>query len=119
VIHSAYKNEVKKLLILGSSCIYPKMATQRLVEDSLLTGLLEPTNEPYAIPKIAGIKRCESYRHQYHSNFISAMPTNLYGPNDNYDLQNSHVLPALIRKFHEATESGAEKVEIWGTGSPL
>ena len=119
VIHSAYKNEVKKLLFLGSSCIYPKMATQPLVEDSLLTGLLEPTNEPYAIAKIAGIKLCESYRDQYNSNFISAMPTNLYGPNDNYDLQNSHVLPALIRKFHEAKESGAEKVEIWGTGSPL
>lgn len=119
VIHSAYKNEVKKLLFLGSSCIYPKMATQPLVEDSLLTGLLEPTNEPYAIAKIAGIKLCESYRDQYNANFISAMPTNLYGPNDNYDLQNSHVLPALIRKFHEAKESGAEKVEIWGTGSPL
>lgn len=119
VIHSAYKNDVKKLLFLGSSCIYPKMATQPLVEDSLLTGLLEPTNEPYAIAKIAGIKLCESYRDQYNSNFISAMPTNLYGPNDNYDLQNSHVLPALIRKFHEAKESGAEKVEIWGTGSPL
>ncbi|NEN25148.1 GDP-L-fucose synthase [Cryomorpha ignava] len=119
IIHSAYKNEVKKLLFLGSSCIYPKMATQPLVEDALLTGLLEPTNEPYAIAKIAGIKLCEAYRDQYDANFISAMPTNLYGPNDNYDLQNSHVLPALIRKFHEAKKSGADKVEIWGTGSPL
>lgn len=119
IIHSAYKNEVKKLLFLGSSCIYPKMAAQPLVEDALLTGLLEPTNEPYAIAKIAGIKLCEAYRDQYDANFISAMPTNLYGPNDNYDLQNSHVLPALIRKFHEAKESGADKVEIWGSGSPL
>lgn len=119
VIHSAHKNDVKKLLFLGSSCIYPKLAAQPLVEDSLLTGLLEPTNEPYAIAKIAGIKLCEAYRDQYNANFISAMPTNLYGPNDNYDLQNSHVLPALIRKFHEAKESGADKVEIWGTGSPL
>jgi len=119
VIHSAYKNKVVKLLFLGSSCIYPKMAPQPLVEDALLTGLLEPTNEPYAIAKIAGIKLCEAYRDQYDSNFISAMPTNLYGPNDNYDLQNSHVLPALIRKFHEAKDSGTEKVEIWGTGSPM
>ena len=119
VIHSAYKNKVRKLLFLGSSCIYPKMAPQPLVEDALLTGLLEPTNEPYAIAKIAGIKLCEAYRDQYDANFISAMPTNLYGPNDNYDLHNSHVLPALIRKFHEAKNSGAEKVEIWGTGSPM
>lgn len=119
IIHSAYKNSVEKLLFLGSSCIYPKLAAQPLVEDALLTGKLEPTNEPYAIAKIAGIKLCEAYRDQYDSNFISAMPTNLYGPNDNYDLQNSHVLPALIRKFHEARESGVDKVEIWGTGSPL
>lgn len=119
VIHSAYKSKVKKLLFLGSSCIYPKMAPQPLVEDSLLTGLLEPTNEPYAIAKIAGIKLCEAYRDQYGANFISAMPTNLYGPNDNYDLQKSHVLPALIRKFHEAKEAGKDQVEIWGTGSPM
>ncbi len=119
IINAAYQSNVKKLLFLGSSCIYPKMATQPLVEDSLLTGLLEPTNEPYAIAKIAGIKLCEAYRDQYGANFISAMPTNLYGPNDNYDLQNSHVLPALIRKFHEAKETGKEEVEIWGTGSPM
>ena len=118
VINSAHENGVTKLLFLGSSCIYPKMAPQPLKEDSLLTGELEPTNEPYAIAKIAGIKMCESYRDQYGSNFISAMPTNLYGPNDNYDLNNSHVLPALIRKFHEAKESGAKEVMIWGTGSP-
>lgn len=119
VIHSAHEAKVKKLLFLGSSCIYPKMAPQPLNEDALLTGILEPTNEPYAIAKIAGIKLCEAYRDQFNDNFISAMPTNLYGPNDNYDLQNSHVLPALIRKFHEAKENGTSHVEIWGTGSPM
>ncbi|MCC6938047.1 MAG: GDP-L-fucose synthase [Flavobacteriales bacterium] len=119
VIHSAYENGVKKLLFLGSSCIYPKLAPQPLKEESLLTGLLEQTNEPYAIAKIAGIKLAESYRRQYGANFISAMPTNLYGPNDNYDLNNSHVLPALIRKFHTAKISGAAQVEVWGTGSPM
>jgi GDP-L-fucose synthase len=119
VIHSAWKNETKKLLFLGSSCIYPKMAEQPLKEESLLTGFLEPTNEPYAIAKIAGIKMCESFRRQYGCNFISAMPTNLYGPNDNYDLNNSHVLPALIRKMHEAKVQQKSEVEIWGTGSPL
>lgn len=119
VIDSAHRNGVKKLLFLGSSCIYPKMAPQPLKEEYLLTGLLEPTNEPYAIAKIAGIKLCESYRSQYGSNFISAMPTNLYGPNDNYDLNNSHVLPAMIRKFHEAREEGRTEMELWGTGSPL
>lgn len=118
VIHAAYKYGVEKLLFLGSSCIYPKMAPQPLKEEYLLTGLPEPTNEPYAIAKIAGIKLCEAYRDQHGVNFISAMPTNLYGPNDNYDLQNSHVLPALIRKFHEAKENGDHYVEIWGTGSP-
>ncbi|OIN58786.1 GDP-L-fucose synthase [Arsenicibacter rosenii] len=118
IIHSAYRHKVTKLLFLGSSCIYPKMAPQPLREDSLLSGYLESTNEPYAIAKIAGIKLCEAYRHQYGCNFISAMPTNLYGPNDNYDLQGSHVLPALIRKFHEAKVTGAPAVEIWGTGSP-
>ncbi len=119
VIHAAHIHQVEKLLFLGSSCIYPKMAQQPLTEDSLLTGELEPTNEPYAIAKIAGIKLCESYRDQYGSNFISAMPTNLYGPNDNYDLQNSHVLPALIRKFHEGKINKTPQVEVWGTGSPL
>ena len=119
IIHSAYQNGVKKLLFLGSSCIYPKMAPQPLREDALLTGLLEPTNEPYAIAKIAGIKLCEAYRSQYGANFISAMPTNLYGPNDNYELQGSHVLPALIRKFHEAKVGGHDVVEVWGTGSPF
>jgi GDP-L-fucose synthase len=119
VIHSSWKNGVTKLLFLGSSCIYPKMAPQPLKEESLLSGLLEPTNEPYAIAKIAGIKMCESYRRQYGCNFIAAMPTNLYGPNDNYDLQNSHVLPALIRKMHEARMQQSAEVEIWGTGSPL
>lgn len=119
VIHSAYKNGVKKLLFLGSSCIYPKLAPQPLKEEYLLSGLLEPTNEPYAIAKIAGIKMCESYRRQYGCNFIAAMPTNLYGPNDNYDLNNSHVLPALIRKMHEAKVQKKSEVEIWGTGSPL
>jgi GDP-L-fucose synthase len=118
VIHASHLNGVKKLLFLGSSCIYPKMAPQPLREDYLLTGPLEPTNEPYAIAKIAGIKLCDAYRAQYGSRFISVMPTNLYGPNDNYDLNNSHVLPALIRKFHEARMSGAESVTIWGTGKP-
>ena len=119
VIDSAYRTDAKKLMFLGSSCIYPKLAPQPLHEDSLLTGLLEPTNEPYAIAKIAGIKMCEAYRSQYGCNFISVMPTNLYGPNDNYDLNNSHVLPAMIRKFHEAKEDGKPFVELWGTGSPL
>ncbi|WP_426292420.1 GDP-L-fucose synthase [Dyadobacter endophyticus] len=119
VIDSAYRTDAKKLMFLGSSCIYPKLAPQPLREDSLLTGPLEPTNEPYAIAKIAGIKMCEAYRSQYGSNFISVMPTNLYGPNDNYDLNNSHVLPAMIRKFHEAKEEGKPFVELWGTGSPL
>ena len=118
IIHAAYKSKVKKLLFLGSSCIYPKMATQPLKEVCLLTGELEPTNEPYAIAKIAGIKLCESYRDQYGCNFISAMPTNLYGPNDNYDLNNSHVLPALLRKFHTAKKEDLSEVEIWGTGAP-
>jgi GDP-L-fucose synthase len=118
VIHQAYVHKVKKLMFLGSSCIYPKLAPQPLKEESLLTGLLEYTNEPYAIAKIAGIKMCEAYRDQYGCNFISVMPTNLYGPNDNYDLNNSHVLPALIRKFHTAKKEGQETVEIWGTGSP-
>ena len=118
VIHNSYLTGVKKLLFLGSSCIYPKMAPQPLQEDSLLTGTLEPTNEPYAIAKIAGIKMCENYRSQYGCNFISVMPTNLYGPNDNYDLQTSHVLPALIHKFHEAKMQNLPTVEIWGTGSP-
>ena len=119
VIHQSYVNGVKKLLFLGSSCIYPKMATQPIQEDSLLTGPLEETNEPYAIAKIAGIKLCETYRSQYGVDFISAMPTNLYGPNDNYDLANSHVLPALIRKFHTAKVTSTPEVSIWGTGSPL
>lgn len=118
VIDEAHKAGVEKLLFLGSSCIYPKLAPQPLKEEYLLTGLLESTNEPYAIAKIAGIKLCEAYRDQYGCNFISAMPTNLYGPNDNYDLTNSHVLPALLRKFHEAKEEGAEEVEIWGSGNP-
>lgn len=118
VIHAAYMNQVEKLMFLGSSCIYPKLAPQPMSEDALLTGLLEPTNEPYAIAKIAGIKMCEAYRDQYGCNFISVMPTNLYGANDNYDLQNSHVLPAMIRKFHEAKINGNPTVEIWGTGSP-
>ncbi len=119
IIHSAYTHGVKKLLFLGSSCIYPKLAPQPLKEESLLTGVLEQTNEPYAIAKIAGIKLAESYRRQYGCNFISAMPTNLYGPNDNYDLNNSHVLPALIRKFHTAKVTNASSVEVWGTGSPM
>ena len=119
VIHAAHVYGVKKLLFLGSSCIYPKLAPQPLKEEYLLSGFLESTNEPYAIAKIAGIKLCEAYRSQYGCNFISAMPTNLYGPNDNYDLQTSHVLPALIRKFHEAKVNGDSSVEIWGTGTPL
>jgi GDP-L-fucose synthase len=119
VIHHSYLNGVKKLLFLGSSCIYPKLAPQPLKEEYLLTGLLEQTNEPYAIAKISGIKMCDAYRAQYGCNFISVMPTNLYGPNDNYDLNNSHVLPALIRKFHTAKKENKSEVEIWGTGSPL
>ncbi len=119
VIHAAHVHNVKKLLFLGSSCIYPKMAPQPLQETYLLTGVLEPTNEPYAIAKIAGIKLCDAYRSQYGDHFISAMPTNLYGPNDNYDLQNSHVLPALLRKFHQAKEQKLPAVTIWGTGTPL
>jgi GDP-L-fucose synthase len=118
VIHSAYVHGVKKLMFLGSSCIYPKMAPQPMKEQYLLSGLLEPTNEPYAIAKIAGIKLCETYRDQYGCNFISVMPTNLYGYGDNYDLKNSHVLPALIRKFHEAKDTGKPFVEAWGTGLP-
>jgi GDP-L-fucose synthase len=118
VIHSAYLNGVKKLMFLGSSCIYPKMAPQPLQEDALLTGPLEETNEPYAIAKIAGIKMCDAYRAQYGCNYISVMPTNLYGYNDNYHPQNSHVLPAMIRRFHEAKEQGLPLVTIWGTGSP-
>lgn len=119
VIHEAYRAGVKKLLFLGSSCIYPKMAPQPLKEESLLTGLLEPTNEPYAIAKIAGIKMCDAYRSQYGCDFISAMPTNLYGPNDNYNLETSHVIPALLRKFHSAMKSNEDKVFVWGTGTPL
>lgn len=118
VIHAAYVNRVKKLMFLGSSCIYPKMAPQPLREDYLLTGTLEPTNEPYAIAKIAGIKLCDAYRSQYGCDFISVMPTNLYGPNDNYDLEKSHVLPALMRKFIEAKRDNEPFVTIWGTGNP-
>lgn len=118
VIHNSYLNGVKKLMFLGSSCIYPKLAPQPLKEEYLLTGLLEPTNEPYAIAKIAGIKLCDAYRAQYGCNYISVMPTNLYGYNDNYHPQNSHVLPALIRRFHEAKQSDLPEVTIWGTGSP-
>ena len=118
VIHNSYLNDVKKLVFLGSSCIYPKLAPQPLKEEYLLTGLLEHTNEPYAIAKIAGIKMCEAYRDQYGCNFISVMPTNLYGYNDNYHPENSHVLPALIRKFHEAKINGADQVSIWGSGTP-
>jgi GDP-L-fucose synthase len=117
-IDAAYRSGVKKLMFLGSSCIYPKLAPQPLKEEFLLTGLLEPTNEPYAIAKIAGIKLCDAYRSQYGCNFISVMPTNLYGPNDNYDLNNSHVLPALIRKFHEARAGGDPVVTLWGSGKP-
>jgi GDP-L-fucose synthase len=118
IIHAAWQSNVDKLLFLGSSCIYPKMASQPLTEESLLTGPLEPTNEPYAIAKIAGIKLCETYRDQYGANFISAMPTNLYGPGDNYDLETSHVLPALIRKIHTAKVNDATSVPLWGTGCP-
>ena len=118
IIHAACQHKVNKLLFLGSSCIYPKLAPQPLKEEYLLTGLLEHTNEPYAIAKIAGIKMCDAYRDQYGCNFISVMPTNLYGPNDNYDLNNSHVLPALIRKFHEAKIRGEQSVTIWGSGTP-
>jgi len=118
VIHAAYKNNVKKLMFLGSSCIYPKLAPQPLKEEYLLTGPLEPTNEPYAIAKIAGIKLCEAYWDQYGSKFISVMPANLYGKNDNYHPRNSHVLPALIRRFHEAKEAGKSQVVVWGSGSP-
>jgi GDP-L-fucose synthase len=119
VIHSAYESGVKKLMFLGSSCIYPKLAPQPLKEEYLLTGLLESTNEPYAIAKIAGIKMCDAYRAQYGCNFVSVMPTNLYGPNDNYDLQNSHVLPALIRKFLTAKKNNDPSVILWGTGAPM
>lgn len=119
IIHASYLYGVKKLLFLGSSCIYPKLAPQPLKEEYLLTGELEPTNEPYAIAKIAGIKLCDAYRDQYGCNFISVMPTNLYGTNDNYDLKTSHVLPALIRKFHEAKQRGEDEVVIWGSGTPL
>jgi len=119
IIHGSYLNKVKKLMFLGSSCIYPKLAPQPLKESYLLSGYLEQTNEPYAIAKIAGIKMCEAYRAQYGCNFISVMPTNLYGTNDNYDLVNSHVLPAMIRKFHEAKEKGTSEMTLWGTGSPM
>ena len=119
VVHASYLYGVQKLLYLGSSCIYPRLAPQPMTEDALLTGLLEPTNEPYAIAKIAGIKLCQAYRAQYGCNFISGMPTNLYGPNDNFDLQSSHVLPALMRKVHEAREAGRDEVEVWGTGSAM
>ncbi|MDR7295738.1 GDP-L-fucose synthase [Pelomonas aquatica] len=119
LIHGAHLAGVQRLMFLGSSCIYPKLAPQPLREDSLLTGPLEPTNEPYAIAKIAGIKLCESYNRQYGRQYVSAMPTNLYGPNDNYDLNNSHVLPALIRKAHEAKQRGDKELVVWGTGTPL
>lgn len=118
IIHAAYVFRVKKLLFLGSSCIYPKFAEQPMREDCLLTGALEPTNEPYALAKIAGIKMCEAYNKQYHTSFISCMPTNLYGPNDNYDLMNAHVLPALLRKVHEAKVNKQPNFLVWGTGSP-
>jgi GDP-L-fucose synthase len=118
VIHASHLQKVEKLLYLGSSCIYPRMAPQPITEDSLLTGLLEPTNEMYALAKIAGIKMCQAYRTQYGCNFISAMPTNLYGPGDNFDLTSSHVLPAMIRKFHEARDAASNEVTIWGTGTP-
>ena len=119
IIKASHDNGVKKLLFLGSSCIYPKMSPQPIKEEYLLTGLLEPTNDAYAIAKISGIKMCQSFNQQYGTNFISVMPTNLYGQNDNYDLNNSHVLPAMIRKFHEAKLEGKDKVEIWGTGTPM
>nr|WP_291316532.1 GDP-L-fucose synthase [Desulfuromonas sp.] len=119
VIHQAYLNGVKRLLFLGSSCIYPKLAPQPMKEEHLLTGLLEPTNEPYAIAKIAGLKMCESYNRQYGTRFVAMMPTNLYGPGDNFHPENSHVLPALIRRFHEAKEAGLPEVVVWGTGTPM
>jgi GDP-L-fucose synthase len=119
IIHAAYTNKVKKLLFLGSSCIYPKLAPQPLKEEYLLTGTLEPTNEPYAIAKIAGIKMCDAYKAQYGCDFVSAMPTNLYGPNDNYDLNNSHVLPALLSKFHHAAVNNEPAVTVWGSGTPM
>lgn len=119
VIHQAWKNGVKKLLFLGSSCIYPKMAEQPMKEEALLTGPLEPTNDAYAIAKIAGIKMCQAYNQQYGTRYISVMPTNLYGPNDNFDLKSSHVLPALLRKFHEAKQSAQPTVTVWGTGTPI
>ncbi len=119
IIHASYLFKVKKLLFLGSSCVYPKLAKQPMSEDELLSGFLEPTNEPYAIAKIAGIKLCETFHDQYGCNFISAMPTNLYGPNDNYDLKNSHIIPALLRKFYEAKQHNLSEVEVWGDGSPL
>ncbi|MGY8987427.1 MAG: GDP-L-fucose synthase family protein [Flavobacteriales bacterium] len=119
VIHQSYKSGVKKLLFLGSSCIYPKLASQPLKEEYLLTGLLESTNEPYAIAKISGIKMCEFYKEQYGCNFISAMPTNLYGPNDNYNLKTSHLVPALLRKFYESKQNNSASVEVWGDGTPL
>ena len=118
VIHASFSNKISKLLFLGSSCIYPRLCPQPIKEEYLLSGELEATHEPYAIAKIAGLKMCESYKRQYGCNFIAAMPTNLYGPNDNYDLQKSHVLPAFIRKFHVAKEAGTETVEIWGSGTP-
>ena len=118
IIHASYENKVKRLLFLGSSCIYPRNCPQPMKEEHLLTGPLEPTNEPYAIAKISGIKMCEAYNRQYHTRFLAVMPTNLYGPNDNFSLETSHVLPALIRKFHEARINHAERVVIWGTGSP-
>lgn len=119
VIHNSYVHNIKKLMFLGSSCIYPKLAPQPITEESLLTGLLETTNEAYAIAKISGIKMCDYYRREYGCNFVSVMPTNLYGPGDNYDFQNSHVLPAMIRKFHEAKQRGDKSMTLWGTGSPL
>jgi len=119
VIHHAWRHGVRKLLFLGSSCIYPKLCPQPIREEYLLTGPLEPTNEPYAIAKIAGLEMCQAYRAQYGADFIAAMPTNLYGPNDNYDLENAHVLPALIRKFYEAVKAGTPSVEVWGSGNPM
>lgn len=119
IIHASYKNRVKKLLFLGSSCIYPKLAPQPIKEEYLLSSALEPTNEPYAVAKIAGLKMCQSYKDQYGCNFVSVMPTNLYGQNDNYDLENSHVLPALLRKFHEAKAKKAKEVVVWGTGKAM
>lgn len=119
IIHAAHVNDVQKLLFLGSSCIYPKLAEQPMREDALLTGTLEPTNEPYAIAKIAGIKLCESYNRQYGRDYRSVMPTNLYGPGDNFHPENSHVIPALLRRFHEAVQAGEEKVVVWGSGKPM